>query len=199
MANLPDEKVAALSFPLVLTYTPMSTQHGNMPAGDGYCKEAPHPPLHPPTPSLLGLELLWLKRGQENLPAGGEYQWCGIFFRVLAEECIMELEWLAFVCVGRGSFTSLRGLLYRAHLPHGSWYAQTNKKKEKCENTGLRALCQANGMILSLPRLSALGLLCHTCALINFDDLWGQFCVPHRGEKERRVLITGASLTHWPF
>lgn len=32
-------------------------------------------------------------------------------FRVLAEECIMELEWLAFVCVGRGSFTSLRELL----------------------------------------------------------------------------------------
>lgn len=69
MASLPDEKVVALSFPLVLTYTPMSTQHGNMPAGDGYCKEAP-----PPTPPLLGLELLWLKRGQENLPAGGEYQ-----------------------------------------------------------------------------------------------------------------------------
>lgn len=73
MASLPDEKVAALSFPLMLTYTPMSTQHGNMPAGDDYCKEAPlHPP--PPTPPLLGLELLWLKRGQENLPAGGEYQ-----------------------------------------------------------------------------------------------------------------------------
>lgn len=49
--------------------------------------------------------------------------------------------------------------------------ADEQKKKEKCENTGLRALCQANGMILSLPRLSALGLLCHTCALINFDDL----------------------------
>lgn len=31
-------------------------------------------------------------------------------FRVLAEECITELEWLAPVCVGRGSFTSLRGL-----------------------------------------------------------------------------------------
>lgn len=77
--------------------------------------------------------------------------------------------------------------------------ADEQKKKEKCENTGLRALCQANGMILSLPRLSALGLLCHTCALINFDDLRGQFCVPHRGEKELRVLITGASLTHWPF
>lgn len=87
----------------------------------------PPPASHPPP--LPGLELLWLKRGQENLPAYGEYQWCGIFW-VLAEECIMELEWLAFVCVGRGSFTSLRGLLYRAHLPHGSWYVQTKKKKK---------------------------------------------------------------------
>lgn len=32
-------------------------------------------------------------------------------FRVLAEECITELEWLAFVCVGRGSFSLPRGLI----------------------------------------------------------------------------------------
>lgn len=66
------------------------------------------------------------------------------------------------------------------------WFPDTcrrEKKRKKSVKTQASVLCARRTGWSSRSRLSALGLLCHTCALIKFDDLRGQFMFHTEGRR----------------